>query len=426
MKILLCHTAYLQRGGEQKSFEEERQLLVAHGHQVIEYVRSNEELKNKNPLTSAQLTLWNRQASREVEQIIGKERPDVMHCTNTFPLISPSVCHTAHRHGVAVVQALRNYRLICPGTYLMRDGKPCNDCVGQAIPWPAVLHRCYRDSAAASAVVASMVVLHRALGTWQRKVDAFFSLTQFARQRFVEAGFPEDRTHVKYNCVYPDPGVGPGGGGYLVFVGRLSPEKGVATLLEAWASDQTLPALKIIGDGPLAENVRDAKNRDRRIEWLGELSPDQVLPIVGQADALLMPSVWYETFGRTIAEAFATGTPVVASRLGAMQELVEADKTGYLFEAGSSADLIQKVHAFNRLPVEAKQSMRAAARAAYEKNFTPEQNYQRLIEIYTIAQQRVSKRKHIQRSALSLKHRSTLVGIEQSETLPSTSPAKTT
>lgn len=415
MKILLCHTAYLQRGGEQQSFEEERQLLLAHGHEVVEYLRSNDELAGQSSLSAARLTLWNRQAAAEVEQLIKDQRPDVMHCTNTFPMISPSVCHTAHRHGVAVVQALRNYRLICPGSYLMRDGKPCNDCVRRAVPWPAVLHRCYRDIAAASAVVAAMVVLHRSLGTWQRKVDAFFSLTQFARQCFVEAGFPEDRTHVKYNCVYPDPGAGQGDGDYLVFVGRLSPEKGVATVLAAWAADKTLPPLKIIGDGPLAESVRDAQQRDSRIEWLGERKLSEVIQVVGRANALIMPSVWYETFGRTIAEAFATGTPVIASRLGAMQELVEVDRTGFLFEAGNSADLTQKIHHFKNLPDEARQPMREAARAAYEQKFTPEQNYQRLIEIYEMAQQRVSQRKQTQTTALSL----------ESGTFQKTSPAKT-
>ena len=141
MKILLCHSYYTQRGGEDRSFEEERELLQANGHQVIEYVRRNEELVGVGGVKAALTTLWNRQAARDVAQLIRAHHPDVLHATNTFPLISPSVCDVAHRAGVAVVQALRNYRLLCANSYLMRDGRPCEECVGRTIPWPAVLWR---------------------------------------------------------------------------------------------------------------------------------------------------------------------------------------------------------------------------------------------------------------------------------------------
>jgi glycosyltransferase involved in cell wall biosynthesis len=385
MKVLLCHTYYMQRGGEDRSFEEERELLLANGHRVVEYIRRNDELVGMRPLLAASKTLWNRQAAREVSQLIARERPDVLHATNTFPLISPAVCYAAKRHGVAVVQALRNYRLLCANSYLLRDGRPCEDCIGRAIPWPAIKHRCYRDSAAASAVVAAMQVLHRTLGVWRNKVDAFFTLTEFARQKFIDAGLAANRVHVKHNSVSPDPGVGRGDGGYLALVGRLSPEKGIATVLEAWRRDASLPPLRVVGDGPLAVQVQAAAAVDSRITWLGQVTNAEANRVIGAATALLMPSLWYETFGRTIAEAFAAGTPVIASRLGAMAELVDDGQTGWLFTPGDASALAACIHVLSNLPIDAMAAVRRRARQEYECRFTPLHNYARLIEIYEIA-----------------------------------------
>ncbi len=393
MKILLCHSYYTQRGGEDRSFEEERELLQANGRQVIEYVRRNEELVGAGGVKAALTTLWNRQAARDVAELIRAHRPDVLHATNTFPLISPSVCDVAHRAGVAVVQALRNYRLLCANSYLMRDGHPCEQCVGRAIPWPAVRHRCYRDSAAASAVVGAMQVAHRARGVWRNRVDAFFTLTEFARQKFVDAGLPAERVHVKYNSVSPDPGLGAGVGGYVALVGRLSPEKGIATALAAWELDATLPSLVVVGDGPLKSQVEAAAARDPRISCLGELSNAEAQRVIGNAAALLMPSLWYETFGRTIAEAYATGTPVVASRLGAMAELVDDGVTGELFTAGDPTDLAAKVLPITSASAAERDAMRTAARRAYERRFLPHHNYTRLLEIYAIALEAAQQRR---------------------------------
>jgi glycosyltransferase involved in cell wall biosynthesis len=393
MKILLCHAYYTQRGGEDCSFEEERDLLVASGHRVIEYVRRNSDMDALGPLAALMTTLWSRRAAADLAELISQESPDVVHCTNTFPLLSPAVCHAAHRHGAAVVQALRNYRLLCAGAYLMRDGRPCEDCVGRLAPWPAIVHRCYRDSAAATAAVAAMQVLHRALGTWRRKVDAFFTLTEFARQKFIDAGFPASRVHVKYNSVSSTLAVGDGSGGYVAFAGRLSPEKGVATLLQAWRQDASLPPLKIAGDGPLASQVCAAAAADSRIQWLGYVAAADVNQMIGAAAALVMPSVWYETFGRTIAEAYAVGTPVLASRLGAMAELVRHDRTGLLFEPGDPCALASAVHRLLERSADRLVVMRREARAAYEERFTPKHNYERLASIYDLAVRRAHRRR---------------------------------
>jgi glycosyltransferase involved in cell wall biosynthesis len=395
MKVLLCHTYYTQRGGEDRSFEEERELIIANGHRVIEYVRRNDELVKLNPLIAASRTLWNREAARDVTRLIASERPDVLHVTNTFPLISPAVCHAAHRQGIAVVQALRNYRLLCANSYLLRDGRPCEDCIGRRLPWPAIKHRCYRDSAAASTVVAAMQALHNTLGTWRSNVDAFFTLTHFARQKFINAGFPADRIHIKYNSVSPDPGIGRGDGGYIALVARLSPEKGIGAALEAWRRDLTLPPLKVVGDGPLAPQVQAAAAADARITWLGQLSNVEANRVIGTATALLMPSLWYETFGRTIAEAYAAGTPVIASNLGAMAELVEEGQTGWLFTPGDSGQLAARVRDVMVADSAHLAAMRTRARRAYERQFMPNHNYARLIEIYEMAKGRAEVRRHV-------------------------------
>lgn len=385
MKVLLCHTYYTQRGGEDRSFEEERDLLQNAGHDVLQYVRRNDDLNAMGRPAQVAATLWNRRAAREVAHLVRRESPDVVHVTNTFPLLSPAVCRAAHGSGAAVVQALRNYRLLCAGGYLLRQGRPCEDCIGRATPWPAVVHRCYRESATASGAVAAMQVLHRAVGTWRNRVDAFFTLTEFARSKFVAAGLPADRVHVKNNSVHPDPGAGDGAGGYVAFAARLSAEKGVAALLAAWAIDRSLPRLVVVGDGPLGADVSAAAASDARIEWRGRQSEAEVHRVFAGAAAVVVPSLWYETFGRTIAEAFAGGTPVIASRLGAMSELVDHGRTGWLAPPADPRALAAAVRGCMELPQEQRRQMRAAARQEYDQRFTAAHNYRRLIEIYHAA-----------------------------------------
>ena len=322
---------------------------------------------------------------QDAHSIVGD--PAVMHCITAFPLLSPAVYYAARAEGVPVVQSLRNYRLLCPNGLFLRDGRVCEDCLGQWVPWPAVLHGCYRGDRAATAVVAAMTAGHRMLRTWTRAVDLYFTPSEFARRKFIQAGMAADRIAVKPNFVAPDPGPGTGRGGGAVFVGRLSPEKGVATLLEAWARLDRPVRLDVVGDGPLGEMVRAAASRDPRIRWLGRRAPEEVLSILGEAACLVMPSTWYETFGRTIVEAFARGTSVVASRLGAMAELVDDGRTGRLFTPADAADLALKVRELLADPAGLGR-MREAARREYERKYTADINYRLLIGIYERAVRR--------------------------------------
>jgi glycosyltransferase involved in cell wall biosynthesis len=394
VKVLLCHTYYQQRGGEDESFEAEARTLADHGHEVLRYTRHNDDLRGMGRLEATRRTVWNPDTYAGLRQLLRRERPAVMHCTNTFPLLSPAAYYAARAEGVPVVQSLRNYRLLCPGALFLRDGRVCEDCLGKAVPWPAVRHGCYRGSRAASLAVVALTTGHRAAGTWRRAVDLYFTLTEFARRKFVEGGLSADRLAVKPNCVHPDPGPGTGQGGYAVFAGRLSPEKGIDTLLAAWPHLTRPLRLKIVGDGPLSGCVQDAARANPDIEYLGRRPLPELLDLIGGAACLVMPSVWYETFGRTIIEAYAKGTPVVASRLGAMSELVDEGRTGELFTPGDSADLARVLGGLlgdaGRLA-----RMRVAARQEFEARYTAESNYRQLLALYFRAREEAARRRRI-------------------------------
>jgi glycosyltransferase involved in cell wall biosynthesis len=381
MKILLCHNYYQRPGGEDQVFHDERSLLEENGHDVIVYTKHNNSIVQLSTTRVVRDTFWSRTSYRELSDVIRRERPDVMHCTNIFPLISPAAYYAARSQRIPVIQSLHNFRLHCANGYFLRDGKVCEDCLGKTVAWPAIRHGCYRDSRGASAVVAGMQTFHRLLGTWRNAVDRFISCSDFARQKLIESGLPGDRITVKPNFVQPDSGAGAGDSGYAVFVGRLSPEKGIETLLEGWSRLPDPIPLKIIGDGPLVDRVTAAVKADPRIQWLGWQPLEQVLSLVGRASFLLMTSVWYETFGRTIIEAFSKGTPVIVSQLGAMAELVDDGRTGLLFDPGNPNDLVLRVRRLWHDPA-GRERMREQCRAEYEQKYTAAANYRQLIDIY--------------------------------------------
>lgn len=382
MRVLVAHAYYRQRGGEDAVFEDEAQMLEAHGHDVARFTVRNDDLDESRPLTTAVRVVWNRGAVRDVREMIRASDPEVAHFHNTFPGLSPAVLAAAHAEGLPVVMTLHNYRLLCANALLFRNGRPCEDCVGRHVAWPAIHHRCYRESRAATTTVAAMLATHRLLRTWDRNVDAFVTPTEFARRKLVEAGLPAAKVVAKPNFVAPDPGVGPGHGGYAAFVGRLSPEKGISMMLRAWEPLGRLLPLRIAGDGPLAPEVEAAAARLPGVSWLGRLTADEVAELVADAQVLVLPSEWYETFGRVAIEAFACGTPVLASRLGAMAELVEHRRTGMLFEPGSAPALRSAVEEFLGFPEEVVAAMRAEARRKYESRYTAEVNYEILAGIY--------------------------------------------
>jgi glycosyltransferase involved in cell wall biosynthesis len=382
MQILSVHNRYLQRGGEEESYELEAQILREQGHQVDVYEESNLNLKQLSLLQRSLTTIWSRKTYQAVSYMLATTSYDIVHVHNFFPLISPSVYYAAQKARVPVVQTLQNFRLLCPNGLFLRQGKVCEDCLGKFIPYPGVIHGCYRDSKIASAGVATMLSVHRALGTWKNLVDRYIALTNYDRDKFIQGGIPAAKIAIKPNIIHPDPGVGDGQGNYAVFVGRLSVEKGIDILLTAWEQLAPKIPLKIVGEGPLAHHVAQAAERIPEIEWLGYQPLEQVFEIVGQAQFFIYPSKWNETFSRVAVEAFAKGTPVIAAAgVPAMADLVKPGVTGLHFKIGDANALVEQVNWLLDRPIVLAQ-MRLDARAEFERRYTPQENYRQLMTVY--------------------------------------------
>jgi len=387
MRILSIHNNYQIRGGEDESREAEERLLREMGHEVDVYQEHNDRVASIGAVPMALRAVWSKESYNIVKQKLKQSNCNIVHIQNFFPLISPSVHYAAKSEGVPVVQTLRNYRLLCPNGLFFRDGQVCEDCLGKFIPYPGVVHGCYRENRPATIAVATMLTAHRAMRTWMEMVDIYISLTEFAKQKFIAGGFPAEKIIVKPNFVHPDPGVGDGSGGYALFVGRLSVEKGLDTLLAAWNHLEGKVPLKIIGDGPLADEVVEAAKKLPKVEWLGRRPMAEVHKLMGEAMFLVFPSKWYETFGRVAVEAFAKGTPVIAANIGAIAELVDSGRTGLLFSPSNPEDLANKVQ-WAVANQELLAQMRQEARNEFESKYTAKQNYNRMIAIYELAANR--------------------------------------
>lgn len=385
MRILSVHNRYQIRGGEDECCEAEVKLLREMGHEVEVYEESNDRVASLSKLQLATRTIWSQGVYQAVRQQLAQRPYDVVHVQNFFPLISPSVYYAARSAKVPIVQTLHNYRLLCPNALFFRNEQICEDCTGKFIPYPGVLHGCYRNSSVASAGVAAMLAVHRGMGTWTTMVDRYITVSEFARQKFIAGGLPAEKIAVKPNFVHLVSEAGKGRGGYALYVGRLSVEKGLDTLLDAWEHIGHQIPLKIVGDGPLVDRVKDAALRLPGVEWLGRKPMAEVYDLMGDALCLVFPSKWYETFGRVAIEAFAKGTPVVAANIGAIAELVDSGRTGLLFQPGDPDDLLDKVKWVLANPEKVTQ-MRQAARSEFEAKYTAERNYEELINIYTQAQ----------------------------------------
>lgn len=383
MKVLLVHNTYQQPGGEDVVFQRERDLLRGHGHEVIEYRRFNDEIKNYSIVRRISLlgrTIWASDSYHDLTELLRRNRPDIVHVHNFFPLISPSIFWACRNEDVPVVQTLHNYRLLCPGGNFFRDGKPCEDCIKGGY-WQGVVHGCYRNSRAETLPVAMMLTAHHARKTWTEMVDAYIVLTAFSRGRYVEAGFPEDQVLVKPNFVDPDPGKRTSAGSYALFVGRLDREKGLPTLLKAWLQMSHSHVLRIAGDGCYRPETEAVAKVYPNVEFTGWLPRHRVVEEMKGARFVIFPSEWYENLPLVIIEAFACGVPVIASRLGAMQELVEDGRTGLLFNAGDVGDLARTMALAWEQPGYMNK-LGDHARAEYEAKYTAAANYRQLIGIY--------------------------------------------
>lgn len=387
-RILQVHNIYHHAGGEDIVVANENRLLAEHGHEVLQDLSHNDTIRGAyRKLVVAWQAPYSHRSRQHMSQVIGTVRPDIVHVHNFFPLLTPAIYDACQDAGVPVVQTLHNYRTICAGALLMRDGRPCEDCIGRS-PYQAVLHGCYRDSRLGSLAVARMIGRHQRKKTWHTKVDRLIALTEFGRQKFIEAGFPGERIRVKPNFV-KDPVPQPrNAAGQLraLCVGRLSAEKGIRTLLEAWSTLDV--QLNMAGSGPLEDTVRQAGLAN--INCLGQVAPSAVTHEMQAASVLIFPSECYEGFPMTIVEAFSCGLPVIASRLGSMAEIVEDGVTGLHFVPGDADDLAAKVRWAEAHPEEV-QVMGRNARKAFEERYTEGANYRTLLSIYREALEEKAK-----------------------------------
>jgi len=386
MKILIAHNWYQQAGGEDAVVKAEARLLEDNGDTVVRYERSSNELRHNGVLASmatATGVVWSSSSYHSLESILRETQPDIAHFHNTFPLISPSAYFACAEKRVPVVQTLHNYRLICPGGQLLRKGRICESCVRKDIRWPGVVHGCYRGNRAMTATTAAMLAVHGAFGTWKRKVSLYVALSEFARAKFIEGGLPRERITVKPNFVPSAVKDGDGARDSFLFVGRLSPEKGPQLLPAAWSHLKARIPLHILGDGPLRADIaaQAASAQPSLIFVHGRCSTEQVVSSMASARCLVVPSVCYEGFPLSVAEAFSCGLPVIAARIGSLAEIVRDGVTGLQFEPGNPEDLAAKVVWAWEHPKEISQ-MGRNARAEFETKYEPQKNYKMLMEIY--------------------------------------------
>jgi len=389
MRILLGHSQYhdCTVGGEAAVVKEEAELLRSHGHEVRLFEKSNSQMlsQGKGPVNLVRIATrlyHSPESEAEIGAVMDEFRPDLLHVHNYMFALTPSVFLAAKARGVATALTLHNYRLLCPAGQFLRNGKVCEWCLQGGGYWKPIFSRCYPGGSLIKTLAA--VELHRKTRADNRladRVDAYIALTEFARGKYVGAGIPADQVHVK-SIFLADPLAGKEllqAGQGAIFVGRLTAEKGVDVLLQAWR-DIDYP-LTIVGDGP--DRARLEAMASPPVSFAGQMTKQEVLEHLQRSAFLVFPSLWYEGFPATLLEAMACGKAVVATDLGARAEVL-GEESGLLCTAGSAQSLAT---AIKRLAADPHLRARLGAngRQRFLANFTPEPNYKSLLKIYTAA-----------------------------------------
>jgi glycosyltransferase involved in cell wall biosynthesis len=374
VRILILHSRYLSgaASGENRVVDDEARLLTEGGHQVDVWDPSPHNVHGLRLMGTAGRAIWSTDATARVRGLIRRSKAEIVHCHNLFPVLSPAVLRAARDERAAVVMTLHNYRLLCLPATFIRDGRVCEDCLGRT-PWPGVVHACYRDSTLGSAALATSLSLHNAFHTFDR-VTKYLAVSGFVRLKYVEAGWPDDRIEVKSNFAWENP-KREGPGRYFLYLGRLSPEKGVATLVSAWRRSSA--RLLVVGDGPTEAALK--ADAPPNVEFRPTVSPAEVPALIQEARALLLPSVCYEAQPRVILEAYAAGVPVLASDLGALPEAVPPD-SGLLVapgDAGAWANAVERL-----LDDRESERLGEGAWRLWRDRFSPERALQNLEDAY--------------------------------------------
>ena len=387
MKILVVHNFYQSSSpsGEDVVFKNEVELLRRNGVEVITYTEHNDRIKDYGlwgRLILPFKNIWSAETYRELKRLIKKEKPNIAHFHNIWYLISPSAYYVCREFRIPVIQSIHNQRIFCPKATIYRDGTICTLCYKNFFPWPSVKYACYCNSRLKTAAIAFTLAVHKLMKTWIRYVDTYIVFTKFFRDKFIEWGLPAEKIVIKPHFVFPDPSPRQSGHGeYGIFIGRLSVEKGIRVLLSAWKTLEKIP-LKIIGSGNLMQEVRMLSKEIPSVQLISSVSRHELLNLIKGARFLVWPSLgWYENFGLVAIEAFACGVPVIASRIGAMEEIVKDKYTGLLFECGNPKDLADKIKLMIEHPDKCIE-MGKNARAEFEAKYTAEKNFEILMKIY--------------------------------------------
>ncbi len=388
MRILIAHNRYQQPGGEDAVVKTEFNLLRDFGQEVRLYERTNDEINDYSFARKINFLWnmgWSERSYNDIRQVLKEFAPEVVHFHNIFFILTPSVYQACRDEGIPVVQSLHNFRPLCANGLFFRGGQTCEKCMKKNF-WHGVYHGCFKNSRVATVPIARMLARHWKAGTWIGMVDIFVTATKFTKDKYAQGGIPSEKIMVKPNFLYPFPEAEAPfdrkKNGYALYAGRLSEEKGVDVLLSAWKSFTGIP-LRVLGDGPLLEKLRKyvQENHISSVEFLGHVSSREYEVNMKGAKILMVPSRCYENFPRIVAEAYAYGLPVLASRLGSLAEIIEDGRTGYLFVAGDANDLALKVGKIMS-DEDGLSEMSAAARRVFEEKYGPQKNYQSLMTIY--------------------------------------------
>lgn len=382
MKVLFVHNRYRYYGGEDVAVEMEADILTTHGHETKTIIFDNDEIEGLiSKINTGLKAIYNKVSAEILQTNIDNFKPDVIHVHNLFFVASPSILYQANKNNIPVIFTLHNYRLICANALLLRDNHICELCIDKKFPLSGIKYKCYRNSTADSALVTAITSIHKLAGTWKNKANKYIVLTEFGKSRFLNSALDikPDKFVVKPNFIY-DPGVGETKRtSQYLFVGRISPEKGADILLEAFASRPEM-SIQIIGEGPQQAYLEQEYRHCANIKFLGKKNKSEVLAMMKSCKALLFPSIWYEGLPFTIIEAFATGTPVITSRLGSMAEIVEHGYNGYHFNPGDKNDLIQQILKFEGNANNYK--LYENARQTFIEKYHPDIHLKSVIELY--------------------------------------------
>lgn len=380
MNILMAHNYYVIGGGEDISYQSEKSMLERGGNFVISYEAHSSKILKDRKLKNALNSIWNQRSYNDLSHIISSNNIEIAHFQNIFPIISPSAYYAAKNSGAQVIQSLRNYRITCINGLMFREDDICMLCVGKSLPLNGIVHRCYKKDVAASTIMAVSSQIHASLGTYRKVIDKYIAVSEFVKDIYVSAGISASKIFVKPNVVMGEMQVGAGSGNYFLYVGRLSEEKGIIQLIESFIKNDNFYPLKIIGDGPISERVIEMCRKTSSIEYLGRMPAEKVYKFMGDARAVIVPSLWHEPFGRVVIESYAVGTPVIGSRKGGITELIRHGQTGILYE-GDYNSISSAISEFLGT-TEKYNNMRDLCRQEYEKYYSESANYEILKKIY--------------------------------------------